>query len=64
MFDFMHALYKLLVDHRNWSNYDVGVKAYADTLAKNHNWFLQNAVKFILMSMSNRDEFEKTYMKE
>ena len=64
MFDFMHAMYKLMVEHREWSNYDVGVAAYTDTLAKNHNWFLQNTVKFILLAISDRDGYEKMYMKE
>jgi len=64
MFDFMGALFKGLVEHRDWSNYSVGVKAYSDTLATNHNWLLQNTVKFILLAIADRDGFEKMYMKE
>lgn len=46
------------------SVYDVGVKAYTDTMAKYHNWILRNTVKFILVGINNRDTFEKAYMKE
>jgi len=64
MFDFMACMFKLLVEERDWSNYSIGVKAYSDTLAANHNWILRNTVKFILLAITNRDTFEKTYMKE
>lgn len=63
-FEYMHDMFKLMVEHRKMSNYDVGVKAYSDTMAKYHNWILRNTVKFILLGITDRDAYEKAYMKE
>jgi len=41
MFDFMACMFRLMVEKREWSNYEVGVTAYSDTLALNHNWLLR-----------------------
>lgn len=41
MFDFMAYMFRAMVEKRDWSNYDVGVMAYSETLAKNHNWLLR-----------------------
>ena len=63
-FEYMHDMFKQMVDHRKMTVYDVGVKAYSDTMAKYHNWILRNTVKFILYGVNDRDTFEKAYMKE
>lgn len=46
------------------SYYEIGCRAYDETLANHHNWLLRMTVKGVLLAINNLEGFSKYYTSE